>query len=301
MNSTDIDHVIDEAANLVTGLYIFPELGERLGALLRSNAAAGRYHGADGPESLAALVTADLQSLNGDLHLRLLFHADEVPDLPGPEMVHTMIAEEAARTLGGVAGIRRLDGNVAHLELGPLLFPPSIAGDVITAAMRVVAGAAALILDLRGTRGGDPAMVKVICGYLFDEPVHLIDLYHRKDERTEQSWSQPYVPGPRFGATKPVYVLTSATTFSGGEELAYDLQQLKRATVVGERTRGGAHAREGYRVHPHLEVTIPVVRGVSPVSGTNWEGVGVEPDIAVSAEEALRAAHRLATGLPWPV
>ncbi len=74
-----------------------------------------------------------------------------------------------------------------------------------------------------------------------------------------------------------------------------DLQQLKRATIVGERTRGGAHAREGFRVHPHLEATISVARAVNPVTGTNWEGTGVTPDVEVPADQARDWAHRHAT------
>jgi C-terminal processing protease CtpA/Prc len=102
------------------------------------------------------------------------------------------------------------------------------------------------------------------------------------------------VPGRRFGRAKPVYALTSAATFSGGEQLAYDLQQLRRAVIVGETTRGGGHAREGFRVGPHLEATISVAAAVNPVSGTSWEGTGVTPDIQVPAAQARDEAHRLA-------
>jgi C-terminal processing protease CtpA/Prc len=102
------------------------------------------------------------------------------------------------------------------------------------------------------------------------------------------------VPGRRFGPAKPVYVLTGSATFSGGEQLAYDLQQLGRATIIGQRTKGGAHAREGFRVHPHLEATISVARAVSPVTGGNWEGSGVTPDIRTSPGEEKDRAHQLA-------
>jgi C-terminal processing protease CtpA/Prc len=91
-----------------------------------------------------------------------------------------------------------------------------------------------------------------------------------------------------------VYVLTSATTFSGGEQLSYDLQQLGRATIVGERTRGGGHAREGFTVHPHLEATISVAESVNPKTGGNWEGTGVTPDIQTPATQARDVAYRQA-------
>jgi hypothetical protein len=287
----DIDAIVAEAARQVVAKYVFPEVGERIGAHLRERAAAGRYAAAASAAELAALVTADLQAANGDRHLRLKHHDDVIPDLPSTEMLIEMLRVQSARTLGGVARVERLAGNVALLELGPIMFPPRIAAGAVSAALHLVASADALVLDLRNTVGGDPTMTAFVCTYLFDdEPVHLIDIYDRVEDRTVQSWTLPHVPGDRFGATKPVYVLTSATTFSGGEELTYDLQQHGRATVVGERTGGGAHPRVGIRLHPHLELTVPTGRASHPVTGENWEGVGVTPDIAVAAEDALAAA-----------
>ena len=136
-------------------------------------------------------------------------------------------------------------------------------------------------------------MVAWLCSYLFGrDPVQLTGL--RERGRLTQSWTLPHVPGARFGADKPVFVLTSTATFSGGEQLSYDLQRLGRATVVGEQTRGGAHARQGFRVHPHLEATIPVAVAVDPGSGGSWEQVGVTPDVIAPAADALDRALRLA-------
>jgi len=126
------------------------------------------------------------------------------------------------------------------------------------------------------------------------EPVELTGLYEREHDRVRQQWTLPFVPGRRFGPAKPVYVLTGSATFSGGEQLAYDLQQLGRATIIGQRTKGGAHAREGFRVHPHLEATISVARAVSPVTGGNWEGSGVTPDIRTSPGDEKDRAYQLA-------
>jgi C-terminal processing protease CtpA/Prc len=116
----------------------------------------------------------------------------------------------------------------------------------------------------------------------------------RQDSLVRQNWTLPYVPGRRFGQDKPVYVLTSAVTFSGGEQLSYDLQQLGRATIVGETTRGGANPREGFTVHPHLEATISVATAVSPRTGGNWEGTGVAPDIPTAAGRARDTAYERA-------
>ena len=116
----------------------------------------------------------------------------------------------------------------------------------------------------------------------------------RERSQLKQAWTLPYVPGGRFGKAKPVYVLTSAATFSGGEQLSYDLQQLGRATVIGERTRGGAHAREGFTVHPHLEATVSVADAVNPKTSGNWEGTGVTPDLQTPAAQARDTAYRRA-------
>jgi C-terminal processing protease CtpA/Prc len=137
-------------------------------------------------------------------------------------------------------------------------------------------------------------MVALLISYLVGpEPVHLNSFYMRSEDKTTQSWTQAYVPGKRM-ADKPVYVLTSNRTFSGAEEFSYNLKNLKRATLIGETTGGGAHPGDDVFVHPHYRVFVPIGRPINPVSGTNWEGTGVEPDIAVPQEQALTVAHRMA-------
>jgi Periplasmic protease len=136
-------------------------------------------------------------------------------------------------------------------------------------------------------------MVALISTYLFAEPTHLNDLWQRKDNTTQQYWTLPYVPGKRLDG-KPVYVLTSKQTFSGAEEFCYNLKNLKRATLVGETTGGGAHPVSGHRIDEHFIIGVPFARAINPISKTNWEGTGVEPDVKVSAAEALTTAERMA-------
>jgi C-terminal processing protease CtpA/Prc len=293
MNHLEITQILEHVGRLVAERYVFPDIGEQLSRLLGERASGGSYPATDDLATLAGLVTADLQSINGDQHLRLKHHPTPPPDGPGGT-VAAQLARDAGVFMGGVARIERLDGNVGYLDLRPSLFPPSMAGDAVTAAMQLVARAGALLIDVRGVRGGDPATVALLCSYLFDEPTHLNTMHIRDGggTRTLQSWTVPYVPGPRFGGSKPVYVLIGPSTFSGGEELGYVLQQLARATLVGERTAGAAHPRAGIRVHPHLELALPTGRPVHPVTGTNWEGRGVQPDIEVPAGDACHTAHQ---------
>ncbi|WP_371776799.1 S41 family peptidase [Streptomyces sp. NBC_01438] len=284
--------VIDETVRLLTERYVFPEAAEQIAVLLQQRLAEGAYDVEDA-EELSRLVTADLQSVNGDRHLRLKHHAEPVPPKEGAATLEAM-RRDFDTSLGGAPRVQLLDGGVAVVELAPMLFPLEWAAEPLSAALTLASRAEALIVDVRGNRGGDPDTVAFVCGYLLDERTHLNTMYWRGGERTEQSWSPPHVPGARFGGTKPLYVLTSDSTFSAAEELAYDLQQLGRAVVVGESTRGGAHPCQGWTVHPHLEATVPFGRAINPVSGTNWEGVGVQPDVPCAAADSLGRAHALA-------
>ena len=124
---------------------------------------------------------------------------------------------------------------------------------------------------------------------LFDEPTHLDDIYDRGQNSTEQLWTFPYIPGKKLTG-KAVYVLTSNRTFSAGEEFSYDLKSLSRATVVGEATGGGAHLVAPHRIDDHFFIRLPFGRFINPITRTDWEGTGVEPDIKVAAPDALDEA-----------
>ncbi|HEX4221741.1 MAG TPA: S41 family peptidase [Pseudonocardiaceae bacterium] len=234
--------------------------------------------GSDG--EFADAVTADMQSISGDKHLRLLCEEPAPPVRPRRH---------------GFDKVEILDGNIGYLE-NTIFRSPRQYGDTAAAAMTLVADTDALIIDLRRNRGGEPAMVAFVCAYLFDEFTHLNDLYLRSADLTVQFWTPEYVPGRRFGGTKPIWVLTGPITFSAGEELAYNLQQLRRATIVGEVGRGGAHGSVFRPINEELVAMIPHARAINPVTGTNWQGVGVKPDVEVPAEDALAHAYELAKG-----
>jgi C-terminal processing protease CtpA/Prc len=159
--------------------------------------------------------------------------------------------------------------------------------------MNFVAHTNALIFDLRENHGGDPAMVDFMVSYLFRQPTHINDLTNRHENETHQYWTLPWIPGPRL-VDQPVYVLTSSQTFSGGEEFTFDLKTQKRATIVGETTGGGAHPVQGQPAGDHFTVGVPFGRPINPVTKGDWEGTGIEPDVKVSATDALTTAEKLA-------
>jgi C-terminal processing protease CtpA/Prc len=190
----------------------------------------------------------------------------------------------------GFEKLERLEGNVGYIDLRGFA-PAEMAGESAAAAMNFLTNTDALIIDLRKNGGGDPSMVALLCSYLFSpEPVHLNDLYFRPDDSTHQWWTFPYVPGKRY-EDKPVYLLTSQRTFSAEEEFTYNLKNLKRVTIVGETTGGGAHPGGGRPLDDHFGMFVPTGRAINPITKTNWEGTGVPPDVAVPADAALKTAH----------
>jgi C-terminal processing protease CtpA/Prc len=150
----------------------------------------------------------------------------------------------------------------------------------------------AIIFDLRDNVGGTESMVSLIASYLFDHPEYM---YSPRGAPTEDSWTRSPVPGNRL-ADKPVYVLTSPTTWSAAEQFSYDLKMLKRATLIGETTRGGAHAGAFHRIDDHFGMGIPEEKAINPFAKADWEGVGVTPDVKVKAADALETAKKLAEG-----
>jgi C-terminal processing protease CtpA/Prc len=287
--------VIEGILNTLQQYYVFPEVARRMEEDIRGRLSNGDYDGITTGSALRDILTAHLQEVSRDKHLRVFFSAEPRPIRrerePSAEERAEFRRHAAARNFG-FERVERLAGNIGYLDLRGF-FPAEIGGEVAVAAMRFLAHASALIVDLRQNGGGSPDMVALISSYLFDQPTHLNNLYWREGDRTQQFWTLPYVPGKRMAET-PVYVLTSSHTFSGAEEFAYNLQNLKRAVIVGEVTGGGAHPGGGFPIDEHFGVGVPTGRAINPISGTNWEGTGVTPDIAAPQEDALKVAHAAA-------
>lgn len=292
--------IIDSLAGKLDG-YIFADVAEAMKRELRSRAAAGAYAEVVHPKALASWLSADLRRVSKDKHLRVRYGYKPLPaDLE--ERREPTAAEierqrkRAAEKSYGFAAVDIRDGNIGYIDLRGF-FPPEIAAEAADDAMSKIADTRALIFDLRRNGGGSPGLIAHITSYLFGAtPVHLNDLYFRVDSKREEFWTKKDVPGKRFGPDKPIYVLTSGYTFSGGEEFAYNLQTQKRATLIGETTGGGAHPVRGYRVTDHILLILPVGRAINAVTGDNWEGKGVRPDIEIPADQALDKALALIAG-----
>lgn len=286
--------VIDQAVASLNEFYIFPETAKKMEEALRARQKKGEYDAITDGEAFAALLTTHLREVSHDKHLGVNFSPVVLPK-GGAERT----AEDEARMRAQMERnncffekVERFPSNIGYLKFNAFA-DPAVCGATASAAMNFLGGVDAIIIDMRENGGGDPQMVAYMCTYLFDKATHLNDLYNRKQDSTTQFWTLPYVPGKRL-AGKPAFVLTAKRTFSGGEEFTYDLKMLKRATIIGETTGGGAHPVSGHRIDDHFTIGVPFARAVNPISKTNWEGTGVEPDVKVPADEALEVAKTMA-------
>jgi len=280
--------------------YVFPDVAQEIAHVLQHHLEAGSYDGISDGKHLAALITEHLYTVAHDKHLRLFYNPEGVSPHVDEEDRYTEEMIEALRRRRtsnyGLQKVEILEGNIGYFQLNAFIHP-RIAGESMQAAMTFLTYTDALIIDLRNNTGGESLMVQFLCSYFFDilhePPTQLTGCFDRRTNQLYQAWTLPYVPGQLYLA-KPVYLLTSQRTFSGGEDFSYTLQQLKRACVIGERTGGGAHMGHRYPITEHFEALIPDLRSVNPISGTNWEGTGVQPDIPVEAEKAFDVAYQQA-------
>lgn len=289
IDARDRAAILDDIAAALREAYVFPDIAQRMEEHVQRQLQSGAYDRLGTLESFTEKLTEDLRSVSHDLHLAVLWS----PGPPAPEIEEPTPEELTMmrRDNYGFRRVERLSGNIGYLKLDSFE-RADLGGDTAVAAMGFLAGSDALIVDLRENGGGDPTMVQLLTSYLVpSEPVHFSSFYIRKGDKTRQLWTQAWVPGARLSAA-PVFLLTSGRTFSAAEDFAYSLKSLKRATLVGETTGGGAHPVEIHQVEGYpVLVRLPYGRSVNPITGADWEGTGVEPDIAVAAPDALDVAH----------
>lgn len=290
--------VIEALLKRLNQSYVFPEMAKKMETAIRERVQNKEYDQITSAATFARTLTENLQAISHDRHLRVRYSSETIPVRVEEQKEPSAEEREnyrrfANRINHGFEKLERMRGNIGYIDLRGF-FDPELGGETVAAAMNFLTNTDALIIDLRQNGGGDPAMVALICSYLFgNQPVHLNDLYWREGNRTEEFWTKATVPGKRYEG-KDIYVLTSNRTFSGAEEFSYNLKNLKRATIIGETTGGGAHPGTGARLGDHFGMFIPTGRAISPITKTNWEGTGVKPDIETTSEAALKTAYILA-------
>ncbi len=287
--------VIDGAVANVKKYYIDPDVAQKTADSLLAHEKNGDDDAVTEGEAFADLLTRQMKDVSHDPYLMVVYNqvstSDEGPPDPTPED-RARYRKQMERIHCTFEKVKILPHNIGYLKLNA--FPDlNACQPTAAAAMASLNNADAIIFDLRDNHGGNPRMVALLCTYLFDHPTHLNDFYYRGENSTEHLWTFPPVPGNKL-ADKPAYVLTSATSFSAAEGFSYDLKMLKRATIVGETTSGRGHMGIPHRIDDHFMVLVPGMKVTNPISKTNWEGKGVEPDVKVKAADALLTAEKLA-------
>lgn len=275
--------------------YYFPKRKiSDISGYLNQRLSSGAYDAIGEERAFASALNNDLRTASDDPHLRVAYDPeDAVPSrISEEERSSRHVSGHVAEANFGFAGAEWLPGNVGFLDIRAFV-PLKFSSATATAAMTFVANTDALIIDLRQNAGGDPETIAFLTSYLFDKKTRLTDIELR-DDKTFESWTQEKVSGLKFGGKKSVFVLTSHRTGSGGEQFAYNLQAVKRAVVVGDSTLGQAHFTLRKRIDDRFSISIPNGEAKSPITQTNWDGVGVLANVKVPQRQAVETAYRLA-------
>jgi hypothetical protein len=284
-------HIIASAIASIKQHHIDPVEAQKAADALLTHERQGDDDSAKSTEEFARLATKQMREATGNHELELLYSLRAIPERPPgpPPPVPIAYRDEMRRVNCAFERVKILPHNIGYLKLNAFA-DTTVCQSTATAAMAKLNNADSLIFDLRDNGGGFPSMVSLISAYLFDHPEYL---YCPLENTTAASWTHSPIPGNKL-ANKPVYVLSSHRTISAAEEFAYNLKMLKRATLVGETTAGGAHAANLHSIGDNFYVATVEVRAINPYSKGDWNETGVEPDFKIRAADALKAALRLA-------
>lgn len=292
VDSKERSLVVDRICELIQEAYFPKSKIQGIADRLRQRLMSGAYDEINDGRAFAEILNADVKAASDDSHLRIAYVRSDTPKVAHADRADSEEAADAAAGNFGFAGAEWLPGNVGYLDIRAFV-PLKFASATASAAMTFIAHTDALVIDLRQNVGGDPETIAFLTSYLLDKKTHLTDIQLR-DSKTFESWTLERVPGEKFGEKKPIFLLTSRRTGSGGEQFAYNLQVLKRAVVVGESTRGQAHSTVRRAIDDRFTISIPNGEAKNPVTQTNWDGSGVIASVKVPQDMALETAYRQA-------
>lgn len=286
---------IETLSELMNDRYVFPEVAKKTETHLKMQLDSGHFDKFENLDDFATALTESVQSINHDKHMRIRPAPPyEAPENSPERMIEEKLdrIEHSRRANAGFVEVKLLEGNVGYLDLRGFAGMES-GKSIADSYMKLMSNADAVIVDLRKNGGGSPNMVQYLCSYFFDTKVHLNSLYWREGDRTTDFYTLDDIGGEKMPDV-PLFVLTSNRTFSGAEEFSYNMQTQKRATLIGQTSGGGANPGGMMRINADLGVFIPTGKAINPITKTNWEGVGVIPEVNTSTEETMDKAHELA-------
>ena len=285
--------VVESVSKLLIENYVFPDTAVKMTNYIKKRFKEGAYDKISNPISFGGTLLKELNSIHTDLHLQLVY------DPKKEKQSNNLIATQTKRDdpIKGIIqqnfGLKKVEifpGNIGYIDMQNFWAAKEFGSETVKAALQFVSNTNALIIDLRTNNGGSGETVALIIGYFFKDSTHINDMYNRTENTTTAFWTHPDSSFNKL-TNIPLYILTSKRTFSAAEEFAYDLQCLKRTTTIGEITGGGAHPVFERPVGEGFFIKIPYGRAINPITKTNWETVGVKPDIATTSDKALETAQ----------
>ena len=299
ITATEKKALVDSIKKRMERYYVFPEKAKEIGQYLTKRLGSKAYDAISDYNAFLDTLATDINQVHHDPHLRMGFDPGYVQELKQrkskPRPTPEKLEEEKAfyrKNNYGFARVEILPGNIGYMSLIEFDKVNDESRTIVAAAFEFIAYADAVIIDLRSNNGGEPEMVQEVLSYFFDKPVLTGSTYDREAGKTVDNYSLAKVKGKKIPAKK-LYILTSQNTFSAPEALAYFMKNAKRAVIVGEPTAGAAHGTKGFIVNDQVVMQIPFMRGIDPVTKSDWEGVGVQPDVVIKADKALAKAQQI--------
>ncbi|RQO37546.1 hypothetical protein DBR39_11665 [Chryseobacterium sp. KBW03] len=281
--------VLSEITEKVKHYYVDKEAYKKVDSSFQSDLKKGTFKKLN-KNDFAALLAKKLRSDIRDQHFSFRYLENYSPEKVVDEKEKKKLHDfHNSLENFGFESVQRLEGNIGYINFKGFASSESSAG-TLAAAMNFVANTNALIIDLRENQGGDNDMLLLFCSYFFDQKTDLYTTYFRHEDKTVVNSTQPDVLGAKY-LHKKICILTSKSTFSAAEALAYFLQQHKLAEVIGEKTPGAANPVDHFIIQNQYLLLVPTGKVTSLVSHKNWEHVGVIPDQEVKAKDALKAAQ----------
>ena len=289
------EQAINRLSELMNDFYVFPEVAKLTEEHLMVQLKEGHFEQFGNDVTFAEALTESVQAINKDKHMRIRTNRPYVAPANSPDRMIEVRIDQINRTRrsnAGFSSVKIMEGNVGYLDLRG--FAGLENGKAVADAyMKLMSRTDAIIIDLSKNGGGSPNMVQYLCSFFFDQKIHLNSLYWRERNETREFWTLDEVGGIKMPDV-PLFIITSSRTFSGAEEFSYNMQTQKRAILIGQTSGGGANPGGTMRINDNLNVFIPTGRAINPITKTNWEGVGVIPEVETTIEETLDKAHELA-------
>lgn len=293
LSTKEKQEAIEKISSLLNQYYVFPEVAKQMEEHIATKFKNQSFDKISDPLEFVDLLTKELFTISDDKHLRLFLASSQVRNPEGDELLSRILYKlNSGQRITGISKFEISDGNIGYVKINSLAYNDEVSKK-LQSTMNLLSNVNAIIFDLRDNRGGNPQFVTDLFSYFFDKPTHINSIYRRDRNQTTEFWTNDRKNGNKILGV-PLFILISNKTFSGAEEFAYDLQVLKRATIIGENSEGGAHITNSFDIYRNLRISIPVGRVINPVTGTNWECVGVKPDYSAKGDSAIFVAIELA-------